>query len=88
MAGISSHSGDHRAHSTRSGCLVAWLREFHLYSGDSGSYLKPGLNRDRLCGQRSRRSSRSVSAESCGGEETRRGKVCMYVDVLGGDQCY
>ena len=50
--------------------LDAWMREFHLYSGDRGSHFKPGLNRDRLCGQRSRRSSRGVSAESCGGEET------------------
>ena len=27
------------------------MREFDLYSGDCGSHFKPGLNRDRLCGQ-------------------------------------
>ena len=63
------------------GCsLVRW--EFRLHSGDRASHFKPGLNRDRLCGRRSR-SSHGVSAESCGGEETRRGRVCMYVDVFG-----
>ena len=58
------------------------MREFHLYSGEGGSHFKPGLNRDRLCGQRSRRGSRGLSAESCGGEETRRGdeeRKSMYV---------
>ena len=35
--------------------MVVWLREFHLDSGDHGSHFKPGLNRDRLCGQGPRR---------------------------------
>ena len=36
--------------------LDAWMQEFHLDSGDYGSHFEPGLNRDRLCCQRSRRS--------------------------------
>ena len=51
------------------GHLDAWMREFHLDSGDCGLHFKSGFHRDRLCGKRSRRSWRGVSAESCGGEE-------------------
>ena len=58
------------------------MREFHLDSGDRGSQFEPSLNRDRLCCQRSRRSSISVSEVQSRVVVRRRGGgayVCMMM---------